>query len=48
MLDEKPVLVDDDGKPLKKINDPVNADIDSEVDEVLNEIVGFMASTSSK
>ncbi|GJY81222.1 hypothetical protein Tco_0493973 [Tanacetum coccineum] len=48
MLDEKPVLVDDDGMPLKKVDDPVNADSDSKVDDVLNEIVGFMASTSSK
>nr|GEY35965.1 hypothetical protein [Tanacetum cinerariifolium] len=46
MLDEKIVLVDDDGKQLKKVDDPVNADCNSEVDEVFNEIVGFMASTS--
>ncbi|GJV59119.1 hypothetical protein Tco_1465219 [Tanacetum coccineum] len=37
-----------DGKPLKKIDDPINADTDSEVNEVFNETAGFMASTSSK
>ncbi|GJU13534.1 proteasome subunit alpha type-5 [Tanacetum coccineum] len=37
MLDEKLVLVDDDGKPLKKVDDLVNADSDSEMDEVFNE-----------
>ncbi|GJY79540.1 hypothetical protein Tco_0485341 [Tanacetum coccineum] len=36
-LDRKLVLVDDDGKPLKPHVDPVNADSDSEVDEVFNE-----------
>ncbi|GJU19095.1 hypothetical protein Tco_1147061 [Tanacetum coccineum] len=48
MLDGKFMLVDDDEKPVKKIVDPVNADSDSEVDEVFNEIAGFMASTSFK
>ncbi|GJU26944.1 hypothetical protein Tco_1165565 [Tanacetum coccineum] len=49
MLDGKLVLVDDDGKPPKpKVNDPINADSDSEVDEVFNETASFMASTSSK
>ncbi|GJY35475.1 hypothetical protein Tco_0420853, partial [Tanacetum coccineum] len=48
MLDEKLVLVDDDGNPLKNINDSVNANSDSEVDEVFNKTASFMASTSSK
>ncbi|GJY93622.1 hypothetical protein Tco_0509404 [Tanacetum coccineum] len=42
------MLVDDDGKPLKKVDYLVNADSDSEAEEVFNETVGFMASTSSK
>nr|GEX29225.1 hypothetical protein [Tanacetum cinerariifolium] len=33
MLDEKFVLVDDDEKTLKKVQDSVNADSDSELDE---------------
>ncbi|GKE01627.1 hypothetical protein Tco_1389610, partial [Tanacetum coccineum] len=33
MLDEKLVLEDDDVKPLKKVDSPVNSDIDSEVKE---------------
>ncbi|GJX50852.1 hypothetical protein Tco_0277697 [Tanacetum coccineum] len=38
MSDEKLVLVDDDRKPLKpKVDDPVNANSDSEVDESLYE-----------
>ncbi|GKD74480.1 hypothetical protein Tco_1332762, partial [Tanacetum coccineum] len=38
MSDEKLVLVDDDRKPLKpKLDDPVNANSDSEVDESLYE-----------
>nr|GEW11041.1 hypothetical protein [Tanacetum cinerariifolium] len=34
MLDEKLVLVDDDddGKPLKKVDDPINADSNSEME----------------
>ncbi|GJX04489.1 putative ribonuclease H-like domain-containing protein [Tanacetum coccineum] len=32
----------------KKVDDPVNADSDSEVDEVYNKTAGYMASTSSK
>ncbi|GJT93721.1 hypothetical protein Tco_1082566, partial [Tanacetum coccineum] len=44
----KLVLVDDDGQPLKKVDDPINAISDSEVDEVFNETAGFMASTSLK
>ncbi|GKA16246.1 cysteine-rich receptor-like protein kinase 10 [Tanacetum coccineum] len=46
-LDGKVVLVDADGKLLKRVNDQVNADDDSEVDEVFNETTSFMASTSS-
>ncbi|GKD26965.1 hypothetical protein Tco_1233179, partial [Tanacetum coccineum] len=34
MLDGKLVLVDDDGKPLKKVDHLVNADSDNKVDEV--------------
>ncbi|GJZ37649.1 hypothetical protein Tco_0583840 [Tanacetum coccineum] len=49
MFDVKLVIVDDDDeKPLKKVDDPINTDSDSEVKEVFNETVGFMASTSSK
>ncbi|GKA65016.1 hypothetical protein Tco_0764723 [Tanacetum coccineum] len=48
MLNGKLVLVDDDVKPLKKFDYPVNADSDSEVVEMFNETSGFMASTSSK
>ncbi|GKC48124.1 hypothetical protein Tco_1065846 [Tanacetum coccineum] len=47
-LDRKLVLVDDDGKPLKPHVDPVNADSDSEVDEVFSETASFMASMSSE
>ncbi|GJS06536.1 hypothetical protein Tco_0363332 [Tanacetum coccineum] len=46
MLNEKLVLVNDDGKPLKKV-DPINADSDSEVEEVFNETAGFMALTNN-
>ncbi|GJW97899.1 hypothetical protein Tco_0179707 [Tanacetum coccineum] len=38
IMDGKLVLVDDDGKPLKKVDDPVNADSDSEVEQVFNEV----------
>ncbi|GJV46388.1 hypothetical protein Tco_1430924 [Tanacetum coccineum] len=48
MMDEKLMLVDEDGKPLKKVDDPVNADSDSEVEKVFNETASFMTSTSSK
>nr|GEW33677.1 hypothetical protein [Tanacetum cinerariifolium] len=48
MLDGKLILVYDDGKPLKKVDYLVNADSDSEVEEVFNETAGFMASRSSK
>ncbi|GKE34010.1 hypothetical protein Tco_1453332, partial [Tanacetum coccineum] len=48
MVDEKLVLVVDDWKPLKKVDDMINTDSDSKVEEVLNETAGFMASISSK
>nr|GEW14181.1 hypothetical protein [Tanacetum cinerariifolium] len=48
MLDEKFVLVDDDGKPLNNVDDPGNTNSDNEVEEVFNKNTGFMASTSSK
>ncbi|GJR78425.1 cytochrome P450 71A4-like protein [Tanacetum coccineum] len=38
MMEEKLMLRNDDGKPLKKVDDLVNADSDSEVEEVFNEI----------
>ncbi|GJW22641.1 hypothetical protein Tco_0033263 [Tanacetum coccineum] len=37
MLDEKLVLVDDDGKLLKKVDSPVSSDSDSELEDVFNE-----------
>ncbi|GJS41685.1 ribonuclease H-like domain-containing protein [Tanacetum coccineum] len=43
MLNGKLVLVYDDGKQLKKVDDSFNADSDSVVDEVHNETVIFMA-----
>ncbi|GKA16242.1 hypothetical protein Tco_0695989 [Tanacetum coccineum] len=52
MLVGKFVLMDDDdddGKPIKpKVDNPVNADSESEVYEMFNETASFMASTSSK
>nr|GEZ07510.1 RNA-directed DNA polymerase, eukaryota, reverse transcriptase zinc-binding domain protein [Tanacetum cinerariifolium] len=48
MLDGKLVLVDNDEKPLNKVDGPVNVDSHSEVHEVFNETLGFMASTSFK
>ncbi|GJR27266.1 hypothetical protein Tco_1103498 [Tanacetum coccineum] len=42
------MVVDDDEKPLKKVDGSMNADSDSEVDEVFNETAIFMTSTSSK
>ncbi|GJT81501.1 hypothetical protein Tco_1055843 [Tanacetum coccineum] len=44
----KLVLVDDDEKPLKKVDDLVNTNNDIEVEEVFSETRDFMASTSSK
>ncbi|GJW59922.1 hypothetical protein Tco_0109257 [Tanacetum coccineum] len=46
MLNERLVLVDDDGKPLKKVGDPVNADSDHKVDKVFNETTIFRSLTS--
>ncbi|GJS34329.1 hypothetical protein Tco_0532711 [Tanacetum coccineum] len=37
MVDEKLMLVVDDGKPLKKVDDLINTDSDSKVEEVFNE-----------
>ncbi|GKF39458.1 hypothetical protein Tco_0119519 [Tanacetum coccineum] len=48
MLDEKLMLVDNDSKPLYKVDSTVNADSDSEVEEVFNKTASFMASTSLK
>ncbi|GJY24019.1 hypothetical protein Tco_0397677 [Tanacetum coccineum] len=48
MLYGKLMLVNDDGKPLPKVVSTVNADSDSEVEEVFNETTGFMKSTSLK
>nr|GEX81095.1 hypothetical protein [Tanacetum cinerariifolium] len=42
------VLVDDDEKLLKKVDDPVNTDSDSDVQEVFNETTCIMASMSFK
>ncbi|GJS73396.1 hypothetical protein Tco_0706237 [Tanacetum coccineum] len=47
-IDGKLTLVDDDGKPLPKVVFTVNADSDSEVEEVVDEHAIFMASTSLK
>ncbi|GJS56960.1 hypothetical protein Tco_0651744 [Tanacetum coccineum] len=44
--DGKLALMDDDGKPLKKVDSPVNSDSESEVEEVFNETTSFMASQS--
>ncbi|GJX49927.1 hypothetical protein Tco_0276772 [Tanacetum coccineum] len=48
ILGGKLMFVDDDGKPLHKANSMVNADSDSEVEEVFNKTAGYMASTSLK
>ncbi|GKE09027.1 hypothetical protein Tco_1412578, partial [Tanacetum coccineum] len=47
ILDEKLVFVNSDRKLIKKLDYPVNADSDSEVEEVFNEITRFMTLTSS-
>ncbi|GKE92545.1 hypothetical protein Tco_1573640, partial [Tanacetum coccineum] len=47
-IDGKLTLVYDDGKPLPKVVFTVNADSDSEVEEVVDEHTIFMASTSLK
>nr|GFA14840.1 hypothetical protein [Tanacetum cinerariifolium]GFA16056.1 hypothetical protein [Tanacetum cinerariifolium] len=46
-MDGKLMFVDDNGKPQKMLM-IVNADSDSEMDEVFNETTSFMASTSSE
>ncbi|GKD51625.1 hypothetical protein Tco_1280601 [Tanacetum coccineum] len=48
MLDGKLMLVDDADNPLPKVVSTVNSNSDSEVEDVLNEIGRFMASTSLK
>nr|GEW81099.1 hypothetical protein [Tanacetum cinerariifolium] len=48
MLDGKLVLVDNDRKLIKKVDDLVNGNSDSEMDEVFDETTSFMATTSSK
>ncbi|GJV65749.1 hypothetical protein Tco_1476577, partial [Tanacetum coccineum] len=42
------MFVDDDGKPLYKVDSIGIADSDSEVEEVFNETEGYLASTSLK
>ncbi|GKB34921.1 hypothetical protein Tco_0879863 [Tanacetum coccineum] len=44
MMNRKLMLVDDDGKLLKKVDYPVNADSKDEVEQVDNETTNFMAS----
>ncbi|GKD15346.1 putative reverse transcriptase domain-containing protein [Tanacetum coccineum] len=48
ILDGKLMFVDDDEKPIYKVDSTVNADSDSEVKEVYNKTIGFVASTSLK
>nr|GEW25784.1 shikimate O-hydroxycinnamoyltransferase-like [Tanacetum cinerariifolium] len=48
MLDVKLVLVDDDETPLKNVDDPVNSDSVSNVDEVFNETVKRTEVVASK
>ncbi|GKB33152.1 hypothetical protein Tco_0872553 [Tanacetum coccineum] len=45
LIESKLLLVDDDGKPLSNVVSTVNADSDSEVEEVFDEHTTFMAST---
>ncbi|GJZ96326.1 ALP1-like protein, partial [Tanacetum coccineum] len=47
IIEWKLTLVDDDGKPLPKVVSKKNADSDSELEEVVDEHVVFMASTCS-
>ncbi|GKF16388.1 hypothetical protein Tco_0061306, partial [Tanacetum coccineum] len=44
ILEGKLVLVDDDGKPLEKVDYPDNSDSDDEVEHVENETASFLAS----
>ncbi|GKA28989.1 hypothetical protein Tco_0715234 [Tanacetum coccineum] len=48
MIEGKFLLVDDDGKPLPNVVSTVNANSDSEVEEVFDEHATFMASTGLK
>ncbi|GJS46334.1 hypothetical protein Tco_0596455 [Tanacetum coccineum] len=48
MIEGKLLLVDDDGKSLPKSVSTVNVNCDSEVEEVFNEHIGFMTSTTLK
>ncbi|GJV62147.1 hypothetical protein Tco_1468247 [Tanacetum coccineum] len=48
IIDEKLTLVDDDGKPLPKVVSTANVDSDSEVKDVVDDHVVFMASTGLK
>nr|GFA20041.1 hypothetical protein [Tanacetum cinerariifolium] len=48
ILEGKFMFVDDDGKPLYKVDCTGIADSDSEVEEVFNETEGYLASTSLK
>nr|GFC05576.1 hypothetical protein [Tanacetum cinerariifolium] len=48
ILEGKFMFVDDDGKPLYKVDSTGIADSDSEVEEVFNETEGYLASTSLK
>nr|GFB29810.1 hypothetical protein [Tanacetum cinerariifolium] len=44
IIDEKLILVDDDGKPLPKVVFTENMDSDSEVEDVVDDHAVFMAS----
>nr|GEY67209.1 hypothetical protein [Tanacetum cinerariifolium] len=48
MIEGKLLLVDDDRKPLLKVVSTVNADSNSEVEEVFDEHITFMVSTGLK
>nr|GEW71435.1 hypothetical protein [Tanacetum cinerariifolium] len=48
LIEGKLLLVDDDGQPLPKVVSTINADSDSEMEDVFNEHVTFMASTCLK
>ncbi|GJS54480.1 hypothetical protein Tco_0627842 [Tanacetum coccineum] len=48
LIEWKLLLVDDDGKPLLKVVSTVNANGDSEVEEVFDEHTTFMVSTGLK
>ncbi|GKC18887.1 RNA-directed DNA polymerase, eukaryota, partial [Tanacetum coccineum] len=48
LIEGKLLLVDDEGKPLPKVDSTVNADSDSEVEEVFDEHTRFMVSICLK